>query len=74
MTSKKYVAIFEKSKTGYSAYCPDLPGVGVAVKTYAQTRKFLPEGIDIYIEECLADGLDVPEPTTRSESLDVKVA
>lgn len=74
MTHKQYVAIFERTETGYSAYCPDLPGLGVAGKTYTETKKLLVEGIDIYIEGCLADGLEVPEPTTKSECLDVRVA
>ena len=27
---KEYTAIFEKTSTGWSAYAPDLPGLGVA--------------------------------------------
>lgn len=29
----RYAVVFEKKATGYSAYPPDLPGVGVAAET-----------------------------------------
>lgn len=36
---KRYLVIFEKSKTGYAAYVPDLPGVGVNRVVYDITSK-----------------------------------
>jgi len=62
---KDYAAVFEKTSTGWSAYCPDLPGLGVAGPTYEATEQRLREGIAFHIEGMIADGDPIPEPTTR---------
>jgi predicted RNase H-like HicB family nuclease len=62
---KEYAAVFEKTATGWSAYCPDLPGLGVAGSTYEATEALLREGIAFHIEGMIADGDPVPEPVTR---------
>ena len=62
---KEYAVIFEKTPTGWSAYAPDLPGLGVAGPTFEQTEQLIREGIAFHIEGLLADGEPVPEPTTR---------
>ena len=36
---RKYLVIYEKTKTGYSAYVPDLPGVIATGKTKAIVEK-----------------------------------
>jgi predicted RNase H-like HicB family nuclease len=61
---KEYAAVFEKTSTGWSAYAPDLPGLGVAAKTLAQTEQLLREGIEMHIAGMREDGLPVPEPQT----------
>jgi predicted RNase H-like HicB family nuclease len=60
----EYAVIFEKTSTGWSAYVPDLPGLGVADSTYEATEQLIREGITFHIEGLLADGLPIPEPTT----------
>lgn len=62
---KDYAVVFEKTSTGWSAYAPDLPGLGVAGPTYDATEQLICEGIAFHIEGLLADGEPVPEPTTR---------
>lgn len=62
---KEYAVIFEKTSTGWSAYVPDLPGLGVAGSTFEETEQLIREGIEFHIEGLLADGEAVPEPTTR---------
>ena len=59
---KEYAAVFEKTSNGWSAYAPDLPGLGVAGETFAQTEQLLREGIERHIEGMREDGLPVPEP------------
>ena len=61
----KYAVIFEKTSTGWSAYVPDLPGLGVAGPTYEATEQLIREGINFHIEGLRADGDPIPEPTTR---------
>lgn len=62
---KEYAVIFEQTTTGWSAYVPDLPGLGVAGPTYEATEQLIREGIAFHIEGLLADGDPIPEPTTR---------
>lgn len=62
---KGYAVVFEKTDTGWSAYVPDLPGLGVAGTSFEETEQLVREGIDFHIEGLRADGDPVPEPTTR---------
>jgi predicted RNase H-like HicB family nuclease len=59
----EYVVIYEPSKTGWGAYCPDLPGLGVVGKTFAEVERLIREGVEIYIDTLREDGEPVPEPT-----------
>ncbi|MBB6145496.1 putative RNase H-like HicB family nuclease [Silvibacterium bohemicum] len=62
---KEYAVIFEKAETGWSAYVPDLPGLGVAGSTFEETEQLVREGVAFHIEGLRADGEPIPEPTTR---------
>jgi len=62
---KEYAAVFERTSTGWSAYVPDLPGLGVAAKTLPQTEKLLREAIEMHIAGMREDGLPIPEPQTH---------
>ena len=62
---KDYAVVFEQTSTGWSAYAPDLPGLGVAGATFEATEQLIREGIVFHIEGLLADNEPVPEPTTR---------
>ena len=71
---RDYAAVFEKTSTGWSAYCPDLPGLGVAGFSYEATEQLLREGIAFHIEGMIADGDPIPEPTTRVALVQVQAA
>ncbi len=71
---RDYAAVFEKTSTGWSAYCPDLPGLGVAGPTYEATEQLLREGIAFHIDGMIADGDPIPEPTTRVALVQVQAA
>jgi len=45
-----YAVVFEKTGTGWSAYAPDLPGLGVAGATFEETEQLMREGIEFHIE------------------------
>lgn len=62
----RYAIIYEKTQTGYGAYPPDLPGIGVTAPTREQAEQLVQEAIEIYLEECRADGLLIPPPTTET--------
>jgi predicted RNase H-like HicB family nuclease len=62
---KEYAVVFEQTRTGWSAYARDLPGLGVAGPTFEATEELIREGILFHIEGLMADGDPVPKPTTR---------
>ncbi|MBZ5648130.1 MAG: type II toxin-antitoxin system HicB family antitoxin [Acidobacteriia bacterium] len=66
-----YTVIFEKGKTGFGAYVPDLPGCVAVGKTMRQVKKLIREAIELHIESLKAHGEPVPEPTTLAEQVSV---
>jgi predicted RNase H-like HicB family nuclease len=68
---KGYAVVFEKTETGWSAYAPDLPGLGVAGASFEETEQLMREGIEFHIEGLRADGTPVPEPTTRVAEISI---
>ena len=61
----EYAVVLEKTSNGWSAYVPDLPGLGVAAATVEETERLIREGIELHIEGMREDGLAIPEPVTR---------
>jgi len=66
-----YTVIFEKGKTGYGAYVPDLPGCVAVAKTMREVKKLIREAIELHIESLRAHGEPVPKPTTLAERVRV---
>lgn len=46
---KKYIVIYEKTKTGYSFYPPDLPGVAATGPTKSIIEKNIYEAIQAHL-------------------------
>jgi predicted RNase H-like HicB family nuclease len=67
----RYAVVISRTDTGYSAYPPDLPGVGVAGATLDEVRQLIEEAIEFHIEGLRLHGEPVPEPTTEAYTVDV---
>ena len=65
----RYAVVFEKTSTGWNAYAPDLPGLGVAAATIEETEKLIREGIEFHIEGLREDGLPNPEPIAQVKQI-----
>ena len=70
----RYAVIYEKSATGYGAYVPDLPGLGVLGETLEETKRLIREGIEIHIRMMQEHGETIPEPTSSVEEIDVPLS
>ena len=68
---RKYLIIFEKTKTGYSAYSPDLEGCVAAGKSIEEVEKNMKEAIEFHIEGLKLEGYTLPEPTSYSKYIEV---
>jgi predicted RNase H-like HicB family nuclease len=63
----RYLVIYEKTATGYSAYVPDLPGCITTGATIEETERLMKEAIEFHIDGLKEDGLPVPAPTTTAD-------
>jgi predicted RNase H-like HicB family nuclease len=64
---RKYLVIFEKTKTGYSAYVPDLPGVMATGRTKPIVEKNIYEAVQFHLEGLKEEKLPIPKSFAESE-------
>lgn len=67
----KYLVIYEKSATGWGAYAPDLPGLGVAAKSIDEAKELIREAIDFHLEGLREHGDAIPVPSATTEYITV---
>lgn len=67
MKMKKYLIVIEKTKTGYSAYSPDISGCVATGRTKKETEKNIYEAIQFHLEGLKAEGITFPESNSESE-------
>ena len=70
-TQMRYAIVIEKAERNYAAYVPDLPGCVATGATVEETERSIREAIEIHVEGLRADGLPIPEPSSRVEYVDV---
>jgi len=61
--------VFEKTSNGWSAYVPDLPGLGAAAGSIEEAKQLIREGIEFHIEGLREDGLPVAAPEARVKQI-----
>jgi predicted RNase H-like HicB family nuclease len=67
----RYAVVIEKGEGNYGAYVPDLPGCVATGATVEETEREIQEAIEFHIEGLRADGLPIPEPTSRAAYVEV---
>ena len=67
----RYAVVIEKAEGNYAAYVPDLPGCVATGATVEETERSIREAIEFHVEGLRADGLPVPEPSSRVEYIDI---
>lgn len=67
----KYLIVIETSKTGYSAYSPDLPGCVSTGSTIEETEENMRKAIAFHIDGLREEGYEIPTPTSRSTYVEV---
>ena len=63
---KKYLVIYEKTKTGYSAYVPDLPGCVAVGGNRLEVTQLIHEAIEFHLEGLKEEGVPIPRPHSSS--------
>ena len=64
---RKYLVVYEKTKTGYSAYAPDLPGVIATGKSKSIVEKNIFDAIQFHIEGLKEAHFRIPKAQAESE-------
>lgn len=67
----RYAVVIEKAEGNYAAYVPDLPGCVATGTTVQETEREIQEAIRFHLEGLRADGLPIPEPSSRVEYVEV---
>jgi predicted RNase H-like HicB family nuclease len=67
----RYAVVIEKAEGNYAAYVPDLPGCVATGATLQETEREIQEAIRFHLDGLRADGLPIPEPSSRVEYIDV---
>lgn len=70
----RFLAVVEKTRSGYSAFCPDLPGCVAAAKTKSACERLLKSAIKFHLEGMLKEGLRLPKPRTYTTTLEILAA
>jgi predicted RNase H-like HicB family nuclease len=71
MRVMEYVVVIEKSKDGFGAYIPDLPGCAVVGDTVEETRRLIESAVVMHLEAMRKDGDAIPEPTTTVDYVEI---
>jgi predicted RNase H-like HicB family nuclease len=67
----KYHVIYEQSAKGWSAYSPDLPGLGAGAETLEETKKLIRETMESHLEGMRRQGRPLSEPSETIEIMKV---
>jgi predicted RNase H-like HicB family nuclease len=67
----KYLVIYEKSDSGWGAYAPDLPGLGVAGATLEEVKELIREAMEFHLEGMRQNGDVIPLPSATTEYISV---
>ena len=69
----RYAIVIEGTKTGYSAYVPDLPGCVATGATMDEVERNLREAIEFHLDGLREDGLTIPATNASVEYLEVAI-
>jgi predicted RNase H-like HicB family nuclease len=75
LKSMDFKAVFEEEADGgFSVYVPDLPGCASQGDTFQEAVRNIHEAVEGYLEGLRMDGLPIPKPRARIETVTVKAA
>jgi len=69
---EKYLIVVEKSRTGYSAYSPDVLGCIATGKTIDKTIASIKSALKLHLSAMVEDGEEIPKPRGVQSYLDVE--
>ncbi len=68
----KYLIVIEETKTGFSAYSPDVEGCVATGKTRQGIEQNMQEAMEFHLEGLLMERQTIPHPHTYSNYIEVE--
>jgi predicted RNase H-like HicB family nuclease len=68
---KKYLIVVEKTRTGFSAYSPDLDGCVATGATRKQVERAMREAIEFHLDGLRSEGCRVPAPHSYATYVEI---
>jgi len=68
---KRFLIVIEKTKSGFSAYSPDVPGCLATASSKAAVQKRIREAIQFHIEGLRQEGYPIPKSNSFTSFVDV---
>ena len=69
----RYLVVVEQTRTGYSAYAPDIDGCVSTGATRADVEDQMREAVELHIDALRQEGAAVPAASTYSTYVEVTV-
>ena len=64
-----YLVVIEREDDSWGAYCPDLPGVGVAGDSRDEVETLIREAVSFHLESLRKAGDPIPPPSAVGTAL-----
>lgn len=68
---KRFLIVIEKTKSGFSAYSPDVPGCIATASSRSAVEKRIREAIQFHIEGLRQEGYPIPKSNSFTSFVDV---
>ena len=69
----RFAVVFEETDNGWSAYAPDLPGLGAAASPLEETKQLLREAIELHLDDLRATGQPIPRAASQTDYVEVRI-
>ena len=69
---RRFAVVFEKAKSNWAAYVPDLPGCITTGSTLQETKRNIREAIELHLEAMLEVGEPIPVPTSDVDFVELQ--
>ncbi|MCP4288769.1 MAG: type II toxin-antitoxin system HicB family antitoxin [Gammaproteobacteria bacterium] len=67
----KYLVVIEETKTGFSAYSPDMDGCVATGTTKEEVEKNMKEAMDFHLEGLRLESQEMPKPHSYSSYVEI---
>lgn len=70
---REYVVVYERARSNWSAYSPDVPGCVATGRTRTEVARNFREALEFHLEGLTLEGMPPPESTAEVERMAVAV-